>query len=211
MPLIIHDDVVGSIAGQLLSICVTPALQFTPTGTAGAQRVTYPTTSDPNGLPDPPPGDKLVFALANSAAQVEIRAITLAGGLPTINSGTLLAEEEGAALTVYDRYPDPTAIGLYYYAKLDENGDPDFKVKIHPPSQGTGLDEDVWQTESPFLMLVHLMAHGYTLVSGTFDTANPEDLALDIENVFRARRLMGTRVDSHIQSAVTYDLGGCGC
>jgi hypothetical protein len=206
MPLFIYDD--GAVAEQLSAICSGAPISITQTSVARKEfRVTYPAIHSTDKKPNPPIGHTMVYALANCSCRVEIWPIWWDKGLVSYGSGTGLIEEGESAITIFDPFPKPAIISIYYYA--DVGGDtPTFTVKVRQ-NLGTGLN---LRTEclSPLLMLVHLIAHAYVLITGKHDPSAPEDLALNLENIYRTQHFLSTRVDSHIVRVPVYDLGGCG-
>ena len=207
MPLFIYDDSDHSVATQLSALCAGAPISITPTTAVNEFLVAYPAIHAPDKKANPPISHTMVFALANSSCRIEITPITWDKGLVSFGSGTALTEEKDAAIVIYDPYPNPRIVSIYYYAAVDENA-PTFTVQVRQ-NLGTGLN---LRTErlSPLLMLVHLIAHAYLLISGKHDPAAPEDLALNLENIYRTQHFLSTRVDSHIERVPVYDLGGCG-
>jgi hypothetical protein len=209
MPLFVYNDGASSIETQLSAICAGAPISIASTGKPNQSLVTYPASHNPDLEDNPVIGHMLVYALANSSCLIEIWPITWDEGLPSSGSGTRFTEEKDAALVSFDRYPSTTIAEISYYAAIGEEG-PFFMVNVQQ-TLGTGLHPVRSEQEPSLLMLLHLMAHVYLLVTGKYDPATHEEQALNIENIHRMQHFLSTRVDSHIERAAVYDLGGCGC
>lgn len=205
MPLFIYKEGTNSIATHLSTICAGAPITMKPTGSPNELLVEYPTAHSPDLLTNPPIGHTLVYALANSSCHVEIWPLLGNVGLPS-RPGESLAEEADAALVLFDHYPNVALMSIYYYADRDDDDAPSFTVTV----QHGNLNQ-MTERESPLLMLVHLLAHAYLLVSGQFNSATSEAQALELENRYRTEHSLPSRVDSHLQRMPVYDLGGCGC
>lgn len=211
MSLFIYNDGVNSIATQLLAICEDSPINITATGHVSESVVSFPTNyergdSETNWSIS----KQMVLALVKSISRIEIWPIELDTGLPTSESGTRLTEEKEAALVLFDQYPNPLFISIYYYATPDFDA-PIFLVNV----SSSGSLAITKEYEAPRLMLVHLLAHAYSLIDGTYDPSNPEYRPLELENYYRAAHSLKRRVDSHIERGAAgpavYNLGGCGC